>query len=195
MVVGLTTIMACLLTSCKDTRTSDYQTPELNFKTSLDNSFSVPEGWQVTVWAESPDLYNPTNIDVDEKGRIWVTEAVNYRNFNNTPEHHLHFEKGDRVMILEDTDGDGVSDTSKVFVEDEDLVAPLGIAVVGNKVFVSCSPNLFVYTDENGDDIPDKRETFLTGFGGHNHDHGLHSWSLVPMATTILTPGTRDRIR
>lgn len=171
----LVVILVSLFTSCKDTRTSDYKITELNFKKSLDHNFSVPEGWQITLWAESPALYNPTNMDVDEKGRIWVTEAVNYRNFNNDPKHRLHFDKGDRVMILEDTDGDGVSDKSKVFVENKDLVAPLGIAVIGNKVFVSCAPNLFVYTDENGDDLPDKKEVFLTGFGGHDHDHSLHS--------------------
>ena len=38
--------------------------------------------------------------------------------------------------------------------------------VSGNRVFVSCSPNLIVYTDENGDDKPDKKEILLTGFGG-----------------------------
>ena len=163
------------IVSCADKRLTEYSTPELDFKTTESNGFIVPEGWEATLWAESPSLYNPTNIDVDARGRIWVTEAVNYRNFNNDPKTRLHFEKGDRVMILEDTDGDGVSDSSKVFVQDKDLVAPMGIAVLGNKVFVSCAPSLIVYTDENGDDVPDKKEVFLTGFGGFDHDHSLHS--------------------
>lgn len=163
------------MVSCADKRSTEYTTPELDFKTTESNGFVVPEGWEVTLWAESPSLYNPTNMDVDAKGRIWVTEAVNYRNFNNDPDKRLHFEKGDRIMILEDTDGDGVSDSSKVFVQDNDLVAPMGIAVLGNKVFVSCAPSLIVYTDENGDDVPDKKEVFLTGFGGFDHDHSLHS--------------------
>lgn len=166
--------------SCSEKREADYLTPELNFNTSFNNGFVLPEDWDVTLWAESPSLYNPTNMDVDAKGRIWVTEAVNYRDFNNSPEHHLNFTGGDRVMILEDTNGDGVSDTSKVFVQDKDLVAPMGIAVVGNKVFVSCAPNLIVYTDENGDDLPDKKEVFLTGFGGFDHDHSLHSLIVGP---------------
>ncbi len=114
-------------------------------------------------------------MDVDAKGRIWVTEAVNYRDFNNKPDKFLNFEQGDRVVILEDTNGDGVCDSSKVFVQDKDLVAPMGIAVIGNKVLVSCAPTLFVYTDEDGDDKPDKKEVFLTGFGGFDHDHSLHS--------------------
>ena len=78
-------------------------------------------------------------------------------------------------MILEDTDQDGKADISKVFVEDEDLVSPLGIAVIGDKVIVSCSPNLIVYTDADGDDKPEKKEIILTGFGGLDHDHSLHA--------------------
>lgn len=135
----------------------------------------VPNGLVATLWAESPQFYNPTNIDVDIKGRIWVTEAVNYRDFNNDSSQHLFHPKGDRVMILEDTNGDGSADTSTVFVQDKDLVSPLGIAVMGNKVIVSCSPSIIVYTDKNGDDKPDKKEIFLTGFGGKDHDHGLHA--------------------
>src|SRR5215217_806014 len=134
----------------------------------------LPDDLEATLWAESPLFYNPTNIDVDARGRIWVAEAVNYRNFNNDSSQFLHHPTGDRVMILEDTDGDGKADTSKVFVEDRDLLSPVGLAVIGNKVVVSCSPNLIVYTDENGDDKPDKKEIFLTGFGGEDHDHSLH---------------------
>jgi putative membrane-bound dehydrogenase-like protein len=135
----------------------------------------LPDDLEATLWAQSPLFYNPTNMDVDTKGRIWITEAVNYRNYNNDSTKFLHHNKGDRVMILEDTDQDGIADTSKVFVEDKDLVSPLGIAVLGNKIFVSCSPNLIVYTDDDGDDVPDKKEIFLTGFGGKDHDHSLHA--------------------
>ncbi|GEO09675.1 PVC-type heme-binding CxxCH protein [Segetibacter aerophilus] len=135
----------------------------------------LPDDLEATLWAESPMFFNPTNMDVDIKGRLWVTEAVNYRNFNNDSTRFLHHSQGDRVMILEDTDGDGKADSSKVFVQDRDLVSPVGIAVIGNKVIVSCSPNLIVYTDENGDDKPDKKEILLTGFGGKDHDHSLHA--------------------
>ena len=164
-----------LIISCDDPRGSVVEVEVLDFNKSDNNGFILPEDWQIDLWAESPDLYNPTNMDVDSKGRIWVTEAVNYRDFNNKPDKHLNFEQGDRVVIMEDTNGDGVCDSSKVFVQDKDLVAPLGIAVIGNKVLVSCAPSLFVYTDEDGDDKPDKKEVFLTGFGGFDHDHSLHS--------------------
>lgn len=148
---------------------------QMKKKATTDLPFYLPDDLQITLWAESPMFYNPTNIDIDAKGRVWVTEAVNYRNFNNDSTKFLHHSHGDRVMILQDTDGDGIADSSKLFVQDTSLVSPLGIAVIGNKIFVSCAPNLIVYTDENGDDKPDKKEIFLSGFGGKDHDHSLHA--------------------
>src|SRR3954471_15818501 len=63
--------------------------------------FAVPDDLEVTLWAQSPMLRNPSNIDIDVNGRVWVTEAVNYRKLaGKDPD-------GDRVVILEDTDGDG----------------------------------------------------------------------------------------
>src|SRR5258707_13986800 len=112
----------------------------------------LPDDLEATLWAQSPLFYNPTNMDVDVKGRIWITEAVNYRNYNNDSTRFFHHPKGDRIMILEDTNQDGKADKSTVFVEDKDLLSPVGIAVIGNKVIVSCSSNMIVYTDENGDD-------------------------------------------
>ena len=152
------------LTSCDD-KTSNPSSPLLY----------LPDDLEVSLYASSPMLFNPTNMDIDSKGRIWITETVNYRNFNNDSTRALHHQKGDRVVIMDDTDGDGVADNSKIFVQDKDLVSPLGIAVIGNKVYISYSPNLIVYTDENGDDQPDKKEIFLTGFGGLDHDHSLHA--------------------
>src|SRR5687767_7924587 len=103
--------------------------------------FTVPAGLEVTVWAQSPMLKNPTNIDFDAQGRLWVTEGVNYRR------HKDRDPKGDRVVILEDTDKDGRADSSSVFVQEPMLVAPLGVAVIDNKVIVSNAPDLIVYTD------------------------------------------------
>lgn len=135
----------------------------------------VPRGLKAELWAESPMFFNPTAMDVDLRGRIWITEAVNYRTFKDRGPHVLTHPEGDRVIILEDTDGDGKADRSKVFVQDKDLQAPVGIAVIGNQVIVSSAPHLIIYTDEDGDDVPDHKEILLTGFGGYDHDHSLHS--------------------
>lgn len=147
------------------------------------SEFLVAEGFEVSLWATTPQLFNPTNFDIDGKGRIWVTEAVNYRNYRNA-DIGLENEAGDRVVVLEDTDADGKADSSHTFVRDKDLVAPLGIAVIGNKVVVSCAPNLLVYTDVDGDAVftpgVDTKEVLLTGFGSLDHDHSLHSVTVGP---------------
>lgn len=132
----------------------------------------VPDGLEVTLWARTPLLFNPTDMDMDAAGRIWVCEGVNYRRALNRKE-------GDRIVVLEDTDGDGVADSSHTFVQDPELVSPMGISVFGNKVVVSQPPHILVYTDVNGDakfdPAVDKREVFLSGFNGRNHDHSLHT--------------------
>jgi len=140
--------------------------------------FVVPDGLEVTLWANSPMLYNPTNIDIDKDGRIWVAEGVRYRrHFNRQPE-------GDRIVVVEDTDGDGKADSSHTFVQEPDLIAPLGVAVIDNKIVVSQPPNLLVYTDvdrdQKFDPAKDRREVLLTGFNGQNHDHSLHSVTTGP---------------
>lgn len=141
--------------------------------------FRVPDGMEVSVWAQSPMFRNPTNIDIDSQGRVWVAEAVNYRSFKPHRSESIWHEEGDRIVVLTDTDQDGKADSSSVFVQDKDLVAPLGIAVMGNQVYVSCSPHLIRYTDvdQNArfDSDVDEKVIFLTGFGGLDHDHSLHS--------------------
>ena len=178
-----------LLLSASRQTPSVVQEKKLTGNITENEDLYLPEGLEATLWAESPMLYNPTNMDVDSKGRIWITEAVNYRNYNNDSTKALHHPLGDRVMILEDSDGDGKADASKIFVQDKDLVAPVGIAVIGNKIIVSCSPNLIVYTDDNGDDIPDKKEILLTGFGGIDHDHSLHAVYAGPDGQWYFTAG------
>ena len=142
------------------------------------SQFRLPADLEITVWATSPHLYNPTNIDIDHAGRIWVAEGVNYRR------HSGRRPGGDRIAVLQDTDGDGKADTSHTFVQEKNLVAPLGVAVFDNKIYVSQPPELLVYTDVNRDlkfdPAIDKREVLLTGFNAKNHDHSLHSVTAGP---------------
>jgi putative membrane-bound dehydrogenase-like protein len=139
---------------------------------------TVHEGLEITLFASEPMFSNPTNIAIDERGRVWVCEAYNYRNQYN-PKNPVR-DEGDRIMILEDTDGDGKADKSKVFYQGTDVNSALGITLLGNKIIISCSPNVFVFTDDNGDDVPDKKEVFFQGIQGLQHDHGMHSFVFGP---------------
>jgi len=136
----------------------------------------VAEGLQASLFASEPMMVNPCDMDVDERGRVWITEGANYRKWSNPP---LRAE-GDRIMVLEDTDGDGLADKSTVFYQGNDVNSALGICVLGNKVIVSSAPNVFVFTDEDGDGKADKKEILFTGVKGVQHDHAVHAFVFGP---------------
>ena len=129
---------------------------------------------QATLFAAEPMTLSPANIDVDHLGRVWVCEVVNYRGRNGQrPE-------GDRILILEDTDHDGKADKQTVFYQGRDVDTALGICVLGNRVIVSVAPNVFVFTDENGDGKADKKELLFTKVGQPQHDHSTHAFVFGP---------------
>lgn len=141
------------------------------------NGLEIADGLEVNTFATEPMLLNPTNIDIDSKGRIWVCEAYNYRpDINGNPTK----KEGDRILILEDTNGDGKADSQKVFYQGPEINSPLGVAVFGNKVYVSQSPYVWIFTDENGDDKADKKEILFQGIAGEQHDHGAHAMVFGP---------------
>jgi putative membrane-bound dehydrogenase-like protein len=149
------------------------------------STFKVVDGLELSLWASEPLFCNPTCMDIDPKGRVWVCESVNYR-------HTLHRQpprrpEGDRILILEDSHGTGKADKVTVFYQAPDILAPLGLAVAkdpvgpGYKVFVGQSPNILVFEDKDGDghaDGPPKK--LLTGFNGIDHDHGVHGLFIGP---------------
>jgi putative membrane-bound dehydrogenase-like protein len=168
-------IAALFAVACSKPKTDEHDP-----KASLAD-LKVYDGLEVTLFASEPMFSNPTNMDIDSKGRLWITEAYNYRNQYN-PKNPVR-EKGDRIMILEDTDGDGKADKSKVFYQGTDVNAALGICVLGNKIIISCSPNVFVFTDtdENSEFNPstDKKEILFQGIKGVQHDHAIHAFTFA----------------
>ena len=145
------------------------------------------EGLEATLFAAEPMLSNATTIDVDSRGRVWVTEGLNYRLTRGGNRRFHRIEEADRIKILEDTNGDGKADKVTVFA-DRIFPVPMGIAVeerwtkegkyAGCRVFVGNSPDLLVLEDTDGDDKADKRYPLLTGFGGVDSDHGVHGMAL-----------------
>ena len=152
--------------------------------------FQLPEGLEATLWARSPMLANPTNIDFDAQGRLWVNEGVNYRTYNKGG---MRRPEGDRVIVLSDTKGQGFADSVHTFVQNPEWTSPLGIAVIDNVVYVSHAPTITKYTDVNRDGkfdaAVDKQETFLTGFGGQDHDHSLHAVVAGPDGKLYINSG------
>src|SRR5690554_5362489 len=140
-------------------------------------ALKILPGLDVKLMASEPMLINPTNIDVDERGRVWVTEAYNYRFAINKNKSRP---EGDRILILEDKDGDGILETSTVFYQGPEINAPLGITVLGDRVLVSQSPYVWAFFDDNNDGKADRKEIVFQGIGGDQHDHGMHSFIFGP---------------
>jgi len=136
------------------------------------HNLQAAEGLAVQLFASEPMMTNPTDMDMDDRGRVWLCEAYNYRpEINGNPVHP----EGDRILILEDTDGDGKADKHTVFFQGPEVASPLGIWVMGHSALVSQSPYLWLLTDTDGDDRADRKEIVLQGVGGRQHDHGLHA--------------------
>ncbi len=138
---------------------------------------NVADGLEVTLFASEPMVVNPANMDIDSRGRVWVTEGANYRLWQKWGKLRPG---GDRIMILEDTDLDGAADKETVYYQGDDVNTALGICVLGNRVIVSCSPQVLMFTDLDGDDRPDKKEVLFSGIKGVDHDHGVHAFVFGP---------------
>lgn len=142
------------------------------------DALDVAPGLQVELFAGEPMLLSPSNIDIDHLGRVWVCEVVNYRHFRNTS--NPPRESGDRILILEDTDGDGRADKKLVFYQGRDIDSAHGVCVLGNRVIVSAGSQVLMLTDEDGDWQADKKQKLFTGISGVQHDHGIHSFTFGP---------------
>ncbi|MBX3440987.1 MAG: c-type cytochrome [Planctomyces sp.] len=117
---------------------------------------TVPEGFTVEVVAAEPDIVNPVAMCIDEQGRFWITESLEYPRQSPGPGR-------DRIKVLEDTTGDGRIDKATVFAEG--LNIPSGIAVGHGGVWVANAPDLLFLQDTDGDLKADRTEVIVTGFG------------------------------
>jgi putative membrane-bound dehydrogenase-like protein len=158
-------------------------------------TFTAAEGLAASLVAAEPTIQNPTNIDVDHRGRLWAVEAVNYR--TTMQKWGIIRPEGDRVVILEDKDGDGLADTEKTFYQNKDLTAPLGILVLpqakGTQVIVSAAPNVWLLTDTDGDDKADKVDKLFTVGGNWDHDHQVHAFVFGPDGKFYFNFGNEGR--
>src|SRR5262245_53310346 len=85
----------------------------------------VPDDMEVCLFASEPMITNPSAIDVDTRGRVWVAEIQWYRASAKQP-------PADKIKVLEDTDGDGIADKMTVFAEG--IFAPMSVCVAGDKI-------------------------------------------------------------
>lgn len=123
----------------------------------------VPEGFQVTVAAAEPDVKQPIAMALDDRGRVWIAEAYEY------PQRAQGDSGKDRILIFEDTTGDGKLDSRKVFAEGLNLVSGLEVGFGG--VWVGAAPYLLFIPDRDGDDVPDSEPQILLDGWGYQDTH------------------------
>ena len=134
-----------------------------------ESSFLMDEGLELTLSASEPEILSLSNIDVDHLGRVWACEVVNYG-----PNQGKRKE-GDKILIMEDKDGDGKMDEVKTFHQGNDVDAAMGLCVLSDRVIVSVTPNVWAFFDDDGDDVADRKELLFSGDGRPVYDHSYHS--------------------
>lgn len=148
-------------------------------------TIEVPEGYKIEQWAteqEFPDLANPVQMTFDNQGRLWVATMPSYP----------HWRPGDprpddKLLILEDTNGDGKADRQIVFADD--LHLPMGFEITPEGVFVSQGVNLVLLKDTNGDGVADTREIVLSGFDDHDTHHAISAFASDPSGAFLMAEG------
>ncbi len=131
------------------------------------------EGFRVELVAGEPDIHQPIALTLDERGRIWVAEAYSY------PKRRAPEDARDRILIFEDSDGDGQFETRKVFAENLNLVSGLEVGYGG--IFVGAAPEFLFLADADGDDRADgPPEVLLDGWGYQDTHETLNSFIWGP---------------
>ena len=167
-----------------------YLTPEESIET-----MKVPKGMEVKLFAserEFPELANPCQLGFDNKGRLWVSCMPNYpqwRPGDKRPD--------DRLLILEDTDNDGLADKCTTFYDK--LICPTGFEFYDGGVLVIDEPRILFLKDTDGDDKADIVEQIIDGIATDDTHHTMGAWEWshggrlhmlegIQMSTTLETP-------
>jgi len=135
-------------------------------------TFVVAEGFEVNLFAADPQIHKPIQINFDPQGRLWVAASEVY------PQIAPGQIANDKILILEDTDGDGVSDKTTVFADG--LLIPTGVIPGDGGVYVANSTELLHLTDTDGDGKADSSRIVLSGFGTEDTHHILHTFRWGP---------------
>ena len=181
-----------------DSKTIELPPVKTNYKPSKKNGtvdylpgeqaktkIKVPEGYKIELFASEktfPDLKNPVQIAFDNKGRLWVA----------TMESYPHYQIGDprpmdKLLILEDTNNDGVADKQTVYADD--LHIPIGFEISHDGVYVSQSGSLIRLQDTDGDDKYDISELILSGFDDHDTHHAISAFCADPSGAIVMGEG------
>ena len=130
-------------------------------------SFQLAEGFEVNLFAGDPLLAKPIQMNFDAQGRLWVASSEVY------PQIAPGQKANDKVLILEDRDGDGKADVTTVFADG--LLIPTGVEPGDGGAYIANSTELLHLKDTDGDGKADRKRIVLSGFGTEDTHHILHT--------------------
>ncbi|HEX8529485.1 MAG TPA: PVC-type heme-binding CxxCH protein [Cytophagales bacterium] len=181
-----------------DAKTSKLPPVETNYKVSEKNGdlrylygaealekFKMAPGYKIDLFAsekEFADLANPAQIAFDNRGRLWVATLPTYPHYRPGDA-----KPNDKLIILEDTNGDGKADKQTTFAEG--LHLPIGFEFAPEGVYLSQGTNLVLLTDTNGDDKADRKEILLSGFDDHDTHHAHSAYCADPSGAIYMAEG------
>ncbi|MFH5883601.1 PVC-type heme-binding CxxCH protein [Halalkalibaculum sp. DA3122] len=148
-------------------------------------TFDMAPGYEIELFASEEqfaDLANPVQLSFDNRGRLWVAVMPSYP----------HWKPGDgkpndKLLILEDTDGDGRADKQTTFADS--LHLPVGFEITSDGVLVSQGTNLKQYFDTDGDSQADSVEIVLSGFDDHDTHHAHSAYTADPSGAVYMGEG------
>ena len=149
------------------------------------SKLKVAPGYKIEMFAsekEFPDLAKPDQMSFDNKGRLWLATMPTYPAWKPGDK-----KPNDKIIILEDTNGDGKADKSTVFADG--LYLPVGFELASEGVYLSQGTNLVLLKDTNGDGKADTKEILLSGFDDHDTHHAHHAYTVDPSGAIYMGEG------
>ncbi|WP_420592460.1 PVC-type heme-binding CxxCH protein [Robiginitalea biformata] len=149
-------------------------------------TFTLPPGYEISLFASEsdfPELANPVQLSFDDAVRLWVATMPSYPHYrpgDSKPD--------DKLLILEDLDGDGRADTAKTWVDG--LHLPVGFELSPEGVYISQGTHLKRYRDTDGDDRADTEEIVFSGFDDHDTHHAISAFTSDPSGAIYMGEGT-----
>ena len=159
----------------------------LNYLTSEEQRklFKLPAGYEITLVASEemfPEMVNPVALNFDNRGRLWVATMPSY------PQWKPKTKLNDKLLILDDDNGDGVSDRCTVFADG--LHQPTGFEIGRGGVYIAEQPDILLLKDTDGDDRADERVRKLFGFDTADSHHGIAAFEWGPDGALYFQEGT-----
>jgi mono/diheme cytochrome c family protein/glucose/arabinose dehydrogenase len=179
--------------SVDDSKTRSLSKIQTNFKRPIEylgrekalEKFAVMDGYEISLFAserEFPDLRNPVQMSFDNEGRLWISVLPSYPHYKPGDDR-----PNDKILIFEDTDGDGRADQQSVFADGLNL--PIGFEIAPEGVYLSQEPHLCLLVDDDKDGRADRMERILTGFDSHDTHHAISAYCADPSGAFYMCEG------